>query len=236
MKTFVNAATAIAVLCGLVLNSTLSFGAEKTRRVERPAVELKPIKSEVLTADVLAKKFVSLNKVDKQIRALNTHLTKQGFAAQTGPKNFWGVTETYQDKAKGTTVDFAVHLQDYAKPGSKDAAAVAQVVVTAGKESQTYSFYLLAPGGNFDKATEYAIGRDLKIAPATSWWSCVKAYMRKHCVSTCLESLVTCPKTSWAAYLGCVAVKCGGCFIKGSLCCACDCSWWCKWAVGCCDR
>jgi hypothetical protein len=54
------------------------------------------------------------------------------------------------------------------------------------------------------------------------------------CAQTCLGSLVACAG-AFPIYLKCVAVACGGCALKCGACAACDCSFWCKWAAGCCE-
>lgn len=224
----------LMVLFCFILNTTLVFAQPETVKEFAPlSAELKPLKSEALKADALSREFSKLLKVDNEIKALDAHLTSKGFVAQKGAKNFWGVRETYQQEGK--KVVYIVRIQDYTKRGSKDVAAIGQVTVTAGDRSETYSFYLDAPEGNFEKAIEYRIDKKLKILQANSWWSCVKNYLKKKCIAVCVGALVSCSGT-WAAYLGCVAAACGGCFVAASACCGCDCSWWCKWAAGCCDR
>jgi hypothetical protein len=96
------------------------------------------------------------------------------------------------------------------------------------------------PGSPIDMPTgAMGIGGAI-IAPgdvieAESWWSAFKACLHGRCGSTCLSALVSCSGT-WAAYFWCLVAKCGGCVVKCAACSTCDCRWWCKWAVGCCDR
>jgi len=58
--------------------------------------------------------------------------------------------------------------------------------------------------------------------------------IRRSCASVCLGSLTACAGV-FPVYLKCVAVACGGCALKCGACAACDCGFWCKWAVGCCN-
>jgi hypothetical protein len=59
--------------------------------------------------------------------------------------------------------------------------------------------------------------------------NCVKGT----CASVCLGSLTACAGV-FPVYLKCVAVSCGGCALKCGACATCNCSFWCRWAVGCC--
>jgi hypothetical protein len=70
---------------------------------------------------------------------------------------------------------------------------------------------------------------------AGTFWQRFVTCLRGGCSSTCLGSIGTCAaKGGWAAVLACIASSCGGCALRCSACAACDCSWWCKWAAGCC--
>jgi hypothetical protein len=159
-----------------------------------------------------------------------------GFVAQEGPKNFWGVREIFKQEGKESS--FTVRMQDYTKTGSRDAAAIGQVAFTAGDKSEIYSFYLFAPNGNFRAMEEYKVGKNLTILKAHSWWGCVQNAIQKECGPACLDSLGACAVTAptVVGYVYCVAGTCGGCAIKSLACCGCNCSFLCKWAVGCCDR
>lgn len=234
MKSYIRLVS-IVVLCCFFLNSTLLFaqiGPEK--ELDPLATELKPLKSEVLKAEILSRDFVELLKVDEEIKGLYAHITKMGYAAQKGEKNFWGIRETYLDEDKEVT--YTVRIQDYTKRDSKDVAAIGQVTISTIDMSETYSFYLEAPGGDFGKVVEYSIDKELRILKADSLWSCIQKYLKERCSSVCIDAIgKTCPGF-WAAYFLCASRVCGGCFVKAVLCCACDCTWWCKRVVGCCDR
>jgi hypothetical protein len=227
----------IMILCCFFLSPAFLFAQPEADKQLVPLnVDVKPVKAEVFKAKSVLNEFNKLLTVDQEIKALDVHLKSKGFVAQKEAKNLYGIRETYEKE--GQKVIYTVRLQDYTKKGSKDAAAIGQVTVTAGKRTQTYSFYLFAPNGNFEAMEEFQIDKRLNILKANSWWSCVKSYIRKKCASTCLDALVSCAPAAATVvgYVACVAVKCGGCALKSMVCCACDCSWWCRWAVGCCDR
>jgi hypothetical protein len=245
----------VSLLIGMILVSGVlaqpvtresSAIAQPTSAVAQPlsdiSSDLAPIKTEVLKSNTLVPEFARLRAVDAEVIAANDFLVSKGFSAQTGAANVFGQRETYRTTSKGQKMDetYTLRVQDYAKPGSKDAAAIAQVEVVAGGRSEVYSFSLIAPEGNFEMAEEYQVGETggiMSVTKANSWWTCVKQQIKeRNCGSVCLSSLTSCPTSSWVAYLGCVAAKCGGCFVKASACCACNCKWWCKWAVGCCHR
>jgi hypothetical protein len=89
-----------------------------------------------------------------------------------------------------------------------------------------------ALGGAIGDATGVAA-----IGPlAGTFWQRFVACLRGSCASGCLGAVATCAAKGggWAAFLACLAVTCGGCALKCSACAACDCTWWCKWAAGCC--
>jgi hypothetical protein len=78
-----------------------------------------------------------------------------------------------------------------------------------------------------------AAGGSAVVPLAGTFWQRLVRCLRG-CGGACITAIATCPKNSWAAFLGCIAVRCGVCAIKCPPCAACDCRWWCKWAAGCC--
>ncbi len=129
------------------------------------------------------------------------------------------------------TVEFELVGQSVSKEGAE--GAIATAVIKAGNNQLAYDILLEAPGGDFQHAREFTIVGD-EVVPANSWWSAWRGCLTRTCASTCLTSLFTCSGT-WAAYFWCVAATCGGCVLKCAGCASCDCSWWCRWAAGCCD-
>ncbi len=194
-------------------------------------VVIKQQTKKLIKAEILKAEFKNLEKFDDEGIVLHKELAKAGFKPAVKNSNYWGQAETYTDKL-GRQLKAETYIRDYEKAGSKDKAALAQVVLSLGKRSEVYTFYLIAKEGDFSKVEEYFVGSDMKVSRANSWWSCVRSRLLK-CAGPCVAALGTCTGT-WAAYLGCVAVACGGCYAGIAACCGCNCKWWCKWAVGCC--
>jgi hypothetical protein len=210
-----------------------------------PGTQLTLLNSEVVSKPVLAANFASLKKSNKSMTLASDFLVKKGFVPLTKDENFFGINETYSVKSNTTGEEtqetFTLMVQDYRSKSNNDLGAVGRVIVVAGNERQVYTFSLIAPDGNFQKAVEYqvtgtqAAPTNLQVIKANSWWSCVVQQIKDKCACVCILSLFECSGT-WSQYLSCVGSKCGGCLAKASLCCACNCSWWCKKAVGCCHR
>lgn len=129
-------------------------------------------------------------------------------------------------------VEFELVGQSISK--GSDQGAVVTATVKAGDQEETHEILLEAPGGNFRQTREYTI-EGAKVVETNSWWSAWVGCLNRSCASTCLNALWSCSGT-WTAYFWCVAARCGGCVLKCAACSTCDCSWWCRWAVGCCDR
>jgi hypothetical protein len=235
MRRFIKVTLVRLVVCCFFLQSTGLFAAEPASTADI-AVDVSTVKTEILTGEVLVPKFDKLMQLDEEVKSLEKHLGDLGFRPVRAPGNFWGIKQTFEVKHE-QYVESGIQtlcLHDYSKPGSKDAAAIGQLTLTVGERSETYTFALEAPGGKFDEATEYKVDSKLNVLKAHSWWRCFRGKLLG-CGGACAGALVTCSGT-WSAYLGCVALACGGCFAKASLCCGCNCSWWCRWAVGCCHR
>jgi hypothetical protein len=130
--------------------------------------------------------------------------------------------------------DLEVELVGQSVTKGRNQGAVVTCTVKAGGNEETYDFYLEAPNGQFERASEWAI-EDGKVVEASSWWSAWVGCLRSKCASSCLSALWQCTGT-WTAYFWCVVAKCGGCVTRCAACSSCDCSWWCRWAAGCCDR
>ena len=193
-----------------------------------------------LRKDTVAGKFAKLNKVDKEIKALDQHLKRKGFRPQKEKRNFWGIKSTHEDNGKKVT--FSVIIQDYTKPDSKDGAAIGQVTVAANGRSDIYSFDLIAPGGRIEKAKEHRVDKKLRVMEAESWWTCVQQELRRRpsafarCHRAAYAFATRGGRFYWALYYGYLAGCMGAAFAQASLCCGCNCNWWCSWAVGCCRQ
>ena len=116
-----------------------------------------------------------------------------------------------------------------------DQAAICTASLTAGGPyALDYDFSLTSPGGNFMAVQEQTITEG-RIVAVDGWWDRLLGCLQRDCGSVCIGATISCPKVNWAAFLVCLAGRCGGCVIKCAACATCDCSWWCKWAAGCCE-
>jgi hypothetical protein len=234
----------VALLC-LSLSASLPLPTWQTSglaaRPQQPSEpdlqRIRVLNSRVLSPSVVATRFARLREVP-QIKAVDAFLTRRGFRPQTvRARDYFGVEETFRHP-DGRTGQLTMVVQNYAKPNSKDLAAVGRVTVISGSESKTYAFSLEAPGGDFEKAVEHFVNPNLEVVRANSFWSCFKNRVRSRCVSACITAIPSCLTTngeSWVSYLGCLAATCGGCAARAFACCGCDCSVWCRWGAGCCE-
>jgi len=202
-----------------------------------------------MTVEVFDNKSVAtqLNTLKKKadVMPIYAHATQMGFTVLEGAKNLQGFKRTYNARepvASGTQkvqkLEVSYQVQELKKSGSKDKAAIIittmkGVGIPEGIENDAR--LLIIPGGDINKVEEFKVERKTNTIVLThSWWTRFKACLTGKCSSACLQALVTCPPASLVAYLGCLAVKCGGCSAKCVGCATCKCRWWCKWAVSCC--
>jgi hypothetical protein len=181
-------------------------------------------------------------KQGKKGKALHDHLDNRGFKASgTAKKDLYGQRTRYKDPDKPNVKHtHTIVLQNYQQEGSSDAGALASVTITTTgggpPQTTTYDFALIAEDGNPDMTTELTATEEGTVVEANSWYSCLRTRITQKCGGACITALGTCWATTWAGYLECLAISCGGCLVACTGCCSCDCSWWCRWGVGCCDR
>lgn len=180
------------------------------------------------------------------IKLVYAHAMQLGFTPLEGAKNLQGFKRTYiarepvvSGNQKVQKLEISYQVQELQQRGSKDKAAIIitslkGVGIPDGVENDAR--LLVAPGGDITKVDEFKVDpKTKKVVLTHSWWTRFKACITGKCTSACLQALVSCPPSSWAAYLGCLAIKCGGCSAKCVGCATCRCRWWCKWAVSCCN-
>jgi hypothetical protein len=178
-------------------------------------------------------------------QALDNHLGAAGFKPRNNPSaDFYGQRTRFRDPDQQNRITTrTIVLQNYDKEGSTDAAAIATVTISTREgpqvDTDTYDFVLIAPEGDPENFIELTVDEDGTVVEANSWFSCVWNGIKARCVGTCVSALNDCKPAlafSWAAYVGCLALKCGVCLTKVMACCECNCRWWCRWAAGCCNR
>jgi hypothetical protein len=186
----------------------------------------------------------SLNQPQGRLKKLEDEATRRGYKRAAGPNAQVGIRQKLRANrpiqppagVQGAPVQelqFDVSIRALEKPNSRDQAAIATVTVTAGQNTVQHEVLLEAPRGNFAQGREFKVENN-QVVPANSWWSAARRCVVGRCSSVCVGSLATCSGT-WAAYLLCVAAACGGCWVRCAGCASCDCRWWCRWGVGCCD-
>jgi hypothetical protein len=116
----------------------------------------------------------------------------------------------------------------------RDQGAIVVATISDGRNSYTHQVLLIATDGNFMGAQEFQV-QDGQLIEAESWWSAVWRCLLDKCGTVIAGALIAC-SGSFIAYVGCVLAAAGACGAKCAACATCDCSWWCKWAAGCCDR
>jgi hypothetical protein len=168
-----------------------------------------------------------------------------GFTLVTDSKMAYGLRHTVRaikaiEPPKGETgtpiseASFEIQVHNLIKSRSKEQAAIVSVTVRAGNNVETRDMLMHTTDGNFVKAKEYIV-TDNKVVLAHSWWTSTQKCIKSNCTMVCIAALLTCTGT-WSAYLACLAVTCGTCWVKCAACVGCNCKWWCKWATGCCKQ
>jgi hypothetical protein len=207
-----------------MLSCQLIFGQEKTDSVRL-------ISSKYLThtetESGLQKKATS-----QEMKLLTAHLKDLGYKKVTRKESYFGSESVREIKSSKKRLNNFFYLQDYIND-KNEYAAIGVSGCSLDGSSKEYAFLLLAPDGKFETAKDYFVEKG-KIALAHSWKTCLQNHIAG-CAGICITALVTCTGTL-AAYFACLAASCGTCLAWELACCSCDCSWWCKGAVGCCNR
>jgi hypothetical protein len=177
------------------------------------------------------------------LRLLQEEALRRGYQPQDRPEETFSIRVRSRASGdvhppRGATgepvqeVEFELVGQSVSKADAE--GAVATVTIRAGGNYTQQHIFIEAERGNFVQAVESTVENG-QVVYTNSWWSAWIGCLYRDCASTCLISLWSCSGT-WAAYFWCVAARCGGCVVKCAACATCDCSWWCRWAAGCCSQ
>lgn len=136
-----------------------------------------------------------------------------------------------------SVIDSRLIVKSYSSGGQHVAVCAAIVKSDAGDEKievfnlSTTDFF----GAN--GVTEYTPDpeREGHIKVRDGFWDTLLACLGRDCGGDCLSAALSCPKPNWAAFLTCLAGRCGVCVVKCGACATCGCSVWCSPAVGCCE-
>ena len=183
-----------------------------------------------LNASQVKAKFDEL-KASKNENAsikMSKSLEGKGFKAENG---YFGNESTIEKE--GTTLTNTIYVQDYKKGNTSGAMGI--VTISDGKNEESYTFSLEKKGNNFNDVEEYYVNEKLEVVKANSWYTCISKSLQSKCGTTLgLKLLTSCWVSSWTTFLNCIKnAMCGAVAIS---CCSCDCSFWCKYVAGCCDR
>lgn len=132
-------------------------------------------------------------------------------------------------------LNHSLFARTFSGPNGEQVAACAAVIEVPGTNYKKVDLFVLeAADGDLLHATEL-VPAGSTLRERDGWWDRVVRCLGRDCGGVCLGAAVSCPKVNWAAFLICLAGRCGVCVIKCGACATCDCTWWCKWAAGCCE-
>jgi hypothetical protein len=184
-------------------------------------------------AEVKAKIEAKLaDKNPNAVKKIAEAFKGKGFKAEN---TYFGNESTLEQD--GNTITQSIYVQDYKKGNT--AGAIGIVTVSDGKNEDTYTFSLEKTGNKETDVLEHFVNKNNEVEKANSWYTCLYKTLQAKCGSTVgLKLLSTCwnayASWSWSSLLNCI--KGSLCGVISITCCTCDCSLWCKWAAGCCDR
>jgi hypothetical protein len=152
---------------------------------------------------------------------------------------------TRDQSVAGPEVQALTFVQDLGSDGEQDFGLIGVIVrgtETNGLPVQREMFELVTkPTAGVADPSEVSVVATFRdggaITPGIGVASIFSRFIKcvqGSCVSTCLGALTACAG-AFPVYLKCVALACGGCALKCGACAACDCSFWCRWGVGCCE-
>ncbi|MGD1219958.1 hypothetical protein AB9Q10_16180 [Streptomyces krungchingensis] len=134
------------------------------------------------------------------------------------------------DKVKNTFM-----ARTFTGQHGEQVAACATIIEVPGTDYKHVDVFVLEATDDLLQANELAVTSTGSLEERDGWWDRVVRCLGRDCGGVCLGAALRCPKVNWAAFLVCLAGTCGVCVIKCGACATCDCSWWCKWAAGCCE-
>ncbi|QLH23604.1 hypothetical protein [Streptomyces sp. Rer75] len=136
------------------------------------------------------------------------------------------------------TIESGLIVQSRSAGNRQVAACVATTRGIPSGVSHDYVFVLDTTSDQFlAGVNELTPDADGHLVTRDGWWEALTScFGSSDCGSTCLSAALTCPPAGWAVYLACLAGRCGGCVVSCAACATCDCTWWCRPAVGCCNN
>jgi hypothetical protein len=199
---------------------------------------------EIIDSTNVAAQLERLGRMRPGLDRVLRGATEARFSALTEDNSYFGYRVTMEtareimppdDAPSGPGVRSLTHeilLQGFSR--GDDQAAAGTVSVTAGAYTSDYNLLLEAPGGDINRMIERTVRGD-ELVLVDGWWDRFRNCLGG-CGGVCLSALGGCIASgAIPAILVCLAVSCGGCAAKCAACATCNCRWWCRWAVGCCE-
>lgn len=168
---------------------------------------------------------------DNAVKKISKSLQSKGYKAENG---FFGNESSFE--LDGATVTQTILIQDYKKGNT--AGAMGMITISDGKNQDAYTFSLEKTGNSATDVAEYYVDSKGEVVKANSWYTCLRSKLNALCGGTVHFDNCWSAYSSWTSFAKCImGIVCGVLSgPKAFACCSCDCSWWCKWAAGCCDR
>ncbi|MEU8435413.1 hypothetical protein AB0F18_21345 [Streptomyces sp. NPDC029216] len=159
-----------------------------------------------------------------------------GFASTTTLDGPLPVPAGVSVREEVTKLNHLMVARTFEGPNGAQVAACATLIEVPGTDLKTVDVFVLeSQDGDLLNAKELVVASGV-LEERDGWWDALTGCLGRDCGGVCLSAALTCPKVNWAAFLICLAGRCGVCVLKCAACATCDCSWWCKWAAGCCDQ
>jgi hypothetical protein len=210
----------------------------------QPVIKLE--KFEVLDAENALSELNSLSGLHSDLQLLMNFTENAGFTEVAGSAVGWQYTvEAAEDinpagsDAAGPAVNSLTAralFKGYTGGGgvAPSQLAVGTVTATAGTNETIEHISLEMAQSDFDRMIERQVENGALVV-VDGWWDRFRGCLGG-CGGVCLAALGSCVGAgALPAILGCLAIRCGGCAAKCAACATCDCSWWCRWAAGCCQ-
>ena len=222
MKKIIHSA---AIICALVfLMATVSLAQETETKVKSN----KPLSASDVKSKIEEK---MADKNENKVKKISKSLQSKGYKAEN---SFFGNESTFE--LNGATVTQTILIQDYKKGNT--AGAMGTISFFDGKNQEGYTFSLEKTGNNSTDVLEHYVNENGEVVKANSWYTCLRNKFNSICSNHLAFDNCWSAYKSWTSFVSCILgivcrVASGP---KAFACCSCDCSWWCKWAAGCCDR
>jgi hypothetical protein len=160
-----------------------------------------------------------------------------GFGATVSLKEPYTASDAPRNEAPVKMIESSLVATSY-NVGSEHVGVFANVMKDDTGREVVDAFTLKTTDFFLEGVTEYVADPtdQGRLMVRDGWWDALVACLGRNCGGVCLSAALSCPKINWAAFLICLAGRCGLCVVKCGACATCDCTWWCRPLAGCCNR